>query len=222
MGAAPLKGLVYVRDSHRHDESSQLLNGCCISQSGRTCHSCLEERERRDLSDCCVFSPWGSFVMVVRALNWSSGWNESCFSEGWTTLDVLGPVLSQQLFFIWCWRPPTLWICASCGDRKMEKHFKLRYLHNTLLFHSGNQRSYETVFFSKTLNSGKQAVLIAYFLQVKMDGLHVIKTGTIIFDSLLNVSILNGNGFVCWPLKHFKLWFFLYERNYSNYSLVFF
>lgn len=34
-------------------------------------------------------------------------------------------------------------------------------------------------------------MLIAYFLQVQMDGLHLIKTGTIMFDSSLNVSILN-------------------------------
>ncbi len=39
------------------------------------------------------------------------------------------------------------------------------------------------------MNSGKQAVLIAFFLQAQMDGLQMIKTATIMCDSTPNVSI---------------------------------
>ncbi len=88
--------------------------------------------------------------MVVRALK----------LEFWLERELL----SQRVEPLWmCWALCCPSSCSLCdvedplpGEYVLpvvtgswKKHFKLQYLHTALLFHSENQRSYKTMFFSK-------------------------------------------------------------------------
>lgn len=82
-----------MRDSSGRYGSSQLLNGCCISQSEWTYHSCLEEREERfgRLLFGLSCAPWDSFVMGVRALNWSFWLEWELLLRGLKHFGCVGP-----------------------------------------------------------------------------------------------------------------------------------